>query len=83
MQALLERVWQSQRLTAVLVTHDVAEAVVLADRVVVLEAGRIVLDLDITLPRPRGHGAAEVARLESQILAQLLGPDAHRAHSAS
>ena len=64
MQELLERVWRGQGFTAVLVTHDVAEAVALADRVVVLDAGRIALDLAIPLPRPRRHGAAEVARLK-------------------
>ncbi|WP_233713219.1 hypothetical protein [Amaricoccus solimangrovi] len=69
MQALLERIWRDQRFTAVLVTHDVAEAVVLADRVVVLDMGRIALDLAIPLPRPRRHGAPEIARLEARILA--------------
>ena len=39
MQRLLERVWLEQRFTAVLVTHDVAEAVALADRVVLVEEG--------------------------------------------
>jgi sulfonate transport system ATP-binding protein len=82
MQALLERVWRGQGFTAVLVTHDVAEAVVLADRVVVLDHGRIVLDVEVRLPRPRRHGAAEVARLEARILAQLLGEDARREHAA-
>lgn len=77
MQDLLARVWRSQGFTAVLVTHDVAEAVVLADRVVALEEGRIVLDLDVPLPRPRLHGNAEVARLAARLLAQLLGTDPH------
>ncbi|MCD2178835.1 ATP-binding cassette domain-containing protein [Rhizobium sp. C1] len=73
MQALLERIWQQQRFTAVLVTHDVSEAVTLADRVIVIEEGRIALDLDIPLPRPRRHGSAELARLEGLILERLLG----------
>lgn len=73
MQALLERIWLKQGFTAVLVTHDVAEAVALADRVVVIDAGRIALDLDIPLPRPRRHGSAELARLEGLILDQLFG----------
>ena len=75
MQSLLERVWSDQGFTAVLVTHDVAEAVVLADRVVVLDGGRIALDLAVTLSRPRHHGAPEVARLEARILARLFGTD--------
>src|SRR5699024_10919635 len=53
-----------------LVTHDVAEAVTLADRVVVLEDGRIAADIPIELPRPREphhprftHYTAELLRL--------------------
>ncbi len=73
MQHLLERIWQHQCFTAVLVTHDVAEAVALADRVVVIDKGRISLDLNIPLERPRRHGSPELARLEGQILETLLG----------
>lgn len=76
MQRLLERIWQRQGFTALLVTHDVTEAVLLADRVVVLEEGRIALDLNIDLPRPRRHGSAEVAALEGIVLERLLGRDA-------
>jgi sulfonate transport system ATP-binding protein len=71
MQRLLERVWLDQRFTALLVTHDVAEAVALADRVLVIEEGRIALDLRVDLPRPRARGTAEVATLEGKILQQL------------
>ena len=71
MQKLLERVWRDQGFTAILVTHDVAEAVTLADRVLMIEDGRIALDLPIDLPRPRERGTAEVARLEGSILRQL------------
>ncbi|MGX1423542.1 sulfonate transport system ATP-binding protein [Bradyrhizobium elkanii] len=53
MQQLLERVWRDQGFTAILVTHDVAEAVALADRVLVIEDGRIAEDVTIDLPRPR------------------------------
>ncbi len=76
MQGLLERIWREKGFTAVLVTHDVAEAVILADRVVVLEEGRIALDLTIDLPRPRHHGSAEVAGYEQRILDQLFGKGA-------
>ncbi|MDO5632736.1 MAG: ABC transporter ATP-binding protein [Paracoccus sp. (in: a-proteobacteria)] len=75
MQQLLERIWQEKRFAAVLVTHDVTEAVLLADRVVVLEEGRITLDLPIDLPRPRRHGSAEIAALEKRLLTELLGQD--------
>ncbi len=72
MQQLLERVWRDQGFTAILVTHDVAEAIALADRVIVLEEGRISLDLPIDLPRPRQRGSAEIAALEGEILKKLL-----------
>ncbi len=72
MQGLLERVWMEQRFTAVLVTHDVAEAVALADRVVLIEEGEVRLDLPVSLPRPRRRGTPEAAALEARILAHLL-----------
>jgi sulfonate transport system ATP-binding protein len=71
MQRLLERVWLDQRFTAIMVTHDVAEAVTLADRVLMIEDGEIALDLRVDLARPRERGSAEVARLEGEILRQL------------
>ncbi|NEU96789.1 ATP-binding cassette domain-containing protein [Bradyrhizobium uaiense] len=72
MQQLLERVWRDQGFTAILVTHDVAEAVALADRVLVIEDGRIAQDVTIDLPRPRRRGSAELAALEGEILKHLL-----------
>ena len=54
-----------------LVTHDVAEAVALADRVVVIDRGRIALDLEVALARPRWHGAPELAKLEGRLLDHL------------
>lgn len=71
MQKLLERVWRDQGFTAIMVTHDVAEAVTLADRVIMIEDGRIALDLQIDLPRPRERGSADVAALEGLILRDL------------
>lgn len=56
MQLLLESMWLSRRFTAVLVTHEVAEAVVLSDRVLLLDSGRITEDIWIDLPRPRRRG---------------------------
>ncbi|HEY0275103.1 MAG TPA: ATP-binding cassette domain-containing protein [Paenirhodobacter sp.] len=76
MQQLLERIWREKGFTAVLVTHDVAEAVLLADRVILLEEGHVALDLTIDLPRPRRHGAPEVAAYEREILDRLLGRNA-------
>ncbi len=45
MHDLLARIWVRERFTTVLITHDVVEAVTLADRVLVLKGGRIALDL--------------------------------------
>ena len=73
MQKLLSRVWRELGATAVLVTHDVAEAVHLADRVIVLEEGRITLDLEVPQPHPRRHGDPELAKLEGRLLAAILG----------
>lgn len=73
MQQLLEGVWRDQGFTAILVTHDVAEAIALADRVIVLEEGRISLDVPVDLTRPRERGSAEIAALEGEILKKLLG----------
>jgi sulfonate transport system ATP-binding protein len=72
MQRLLERVWRDQGFTAILVTHDVAEAVALADRVLVIEDGRIAHDIAVDVPRPRQRGSAELAALEGSILKNLL-----------
>jgi sulfonate transport system ATP-binding protein len=68
MQGLVEQVWQEQGFTALFVTHDVGEAVVLADRVIVLNEGKVALDLAVDLPRPRERGTAAFASLERQLL---------------
>lgn len=72
MQSLVEDVWRAQGFTAVLVTHDVAEAVALADRVILLEEGRVALDQRIDLPRPRDRSNPDFAALEGAILHRLL-----------
>jgi sulfonate transport system ATP-binding protein len=72
MQQLLERVWHDQGFTAILVTHDVAEAVALADRVLVIEDGQIAHDIAVDIPRPRRRGSADLAALEGSILRNLL-----------
>jgi sulfonate transport system ATP-binding protein len=76
MQALVERVWQEKSFTALLVTHDVFEAVALADRVLLMEQGQITHETLIDLPRPRRREWPEVARLEAQILDRIMGREA-------
>lgn len=72
MQQLIESLWQRQGFSAVLVTHDVQEALVLADRVLVIEDGRIAEDIRVDLARPRQRGSAGFAALEQALLARVL-----------
>jgi sulfonate transport system ATP-binding protein len=72
MHRLIEDLWRVSGFTALLVTHDVQEAVALADRVILIEDGRIALDEVIDLPRPRSQGDAAFAALEKRILDRVL-----------
>jgi sulfonate transport system ATP-binding protein len=72
MQQLLERVWRDQGFTAILVTHDVSEAIALADRVLLIEGGRIAQDIHVDISRPRRRGSVDLAALEGSILRELL-----------
>ncbi len=72
MQQLIEDVWRSRGFTAMLVTHDVAEAISLADRVILIEAGHVALDEVVNIPRPRTRGSARFAALEERILSRVL-----------
>ena len=74
MQRLIENLWCRHRFTALLVTHDVGEAVALADRVLLIESQRIALDERIVLERPRSRGDARFARHEQRILDRVLKP---------
>jgi sulfonate transport system ATP-binding protein len=72
MQNLIERVWRDKGFTAIVVTHDVTEAVALADRILLIEAGRVAMDVEVDLPRPRRRGDARAAAIEGRILDRLL-----------
>jgi sulfonate transport system ATP-binding protein len=72
MQQLIEDIWRNRGFTAVLVTHDVAEAITLADRVILIEEGRVALDEVVRLPRPRTRGSVRFAALEERILSRVL-----------
>jgi sulfonate transport system ATP-binding protein len=71
MQALVAALWQAHRPAVLLVTHDVDEALLLADRVAVLEHGKIALDMRIPLDRPRRHDDPVFSRLRGELLAAL------------
>lgn len=72
MQNLIEGLWQQQKFTSLLVTHDVTEAVRLADRVLVIDKGIIQLDEQINLARPRERNE-KFTYYEKLILNQILG----------
>jgi sulfonate transport system ATP-binding protein len=72
MQKLIEELWEQQKFTSLLVTHDVTEAVSLANRVIVIDKGVIQLDEKIDLPRPRVRDE-KFTYYEKKILNQILG----------
>jgi ABC-type nitrate/sulfonate/bicarbonate transport system ATPase subunit len=62
--------WMRRRATILFVTHDLREALSLADRVLFLSAspGRVMLDLPLSLPRPRHPDSAAVETMRKQLL---------------
>lgn len=72
MQAFIEKVWSNLGFTAVLVTHDVSEAVTLSDRIILLDDGDVALDIAVDLPRPRRRGDPRFAALEDEVLTRLM-----------
>jgi sulfonate transport system ATP-binding protein len=73
MQSLVEQTWRGSCFTALLVTHDVEEAVTLADRVVAIDQGMIAFETSILLARPRRRDSQPFAALAVEILAHVLG----------
>ncbi|TYK51311.1 ABC transporter ATP-binding protein [Actinomadura decatromicini] len=63
--------WERHRPGVLLVTHDVDEALLLADRVLVLDGGRIAHQSEVDLPRPRERDHPELVELRSVLLARL------------
>jgi NitT/TauT family transport system ATP-binding protein len=73
MQRLLADVWRETRKTVIYVTHNVAEAVYLADRVIVMtpHPGTVKAEVPIRLPRPRDPLSVEFLDYQKQLLSQL------------
>jgi len=70
LQGELERIWRETKKTIIFVTHDITEAVRLADRIVVFgdgPAAKIVEVIEVDLPRPRLPTSLEVAGLAQEI----------------
>ena len=74
MQNLIEQLWLEQGFTAILVTHDVSEAVQLADRTILLDQGRIAQQFQVPLARPR-QKSVQFAALEQQVLSAVLATE--------
>ncbi|MCB2227756.1 MAG: ABC transporter ATP-binding protein [Desulfarculaceae bacterium] len=77
LQQELVRIWKADRKTIVFVTHDIPEAVLLADRVVVMQGppGHIKAELNCGLPRPRDKASPEFMALCERITTLLEGSD--------
>lgn len=69
MHELLLRIWRARRFTTLLITHDVSEALALADRIVVMKSGRIVREEIVPLDRAdRREGCPDLGRIHDRIL---------------
>jgi len=79
MQAMVAELWQKHRCAVLLVTHDVDEALLLGDRAVVLDRGRIRTELAIGMTRPRRHDDPGFAPARRELLAALDVHDQDRA----
>ncbi|MGF6239444.1 sulfonate transport system ATP-binding protein [Paraburkholderia sp. GAS38] len=81
LQNELQRIWERERITMILVTHDVDEALYLGDRVVTMapRPGRIKRVVEVALPRPRERSDPRFIRLREEVLADFAedGTTAH------
>ncbi|HWU62153.1 MAG TPA: ABC transporter ATP-binding protein [Ensifer sp.] len=73
MQEELYRIWREERVTMVIVTHDLEEAIYLADRVLVLpkEKGGQIREIEVALPRPRNRSESGFVKLREELLAEF------------
>ena len=78
LQEELTRIWQARRPTVIFITHDVNEAVFLANRVIVLSKGRLLAEIDVPLPRPRVWDAL----IEDEQFKKIAGQVLHLVRSA-
>ncbi|EKM0528422.1 aliphatic sulfonates ABC transporter ATP-binding protein [Cronobacter turicensis] len=72
MQELIVSLWREHGFTVLLVTHDVSESVAMAERVLLIEDGKIGLDMAVDLPHPRHHGTPRLAELEARVLNRVM-----------
>ncbi|EPN4180554.1 aliphatic sulfonates ABC transporter ATP-binding protein [Cronobacter sakazakii] len=72
MKELIVSLWREHGFTVLLVTHDVSESVAMAERVLLIEDGKIGLDMAVELPHPRHHGTPRLAELEARVLNRVM-----------
>ena len=73
MQEEIQRIWEAEKKTMILVTHDIEEAIYLGDRIVILSSrpGRVKQIIDVNLPRPRYRSSGEFVRIKKDIMAEF------------
>jgi ABC-type nitrate/sulfonate/bicarbonate transport system ATPase subunit len=73
MQEELEKIWKAEKISMIMITHDVDEALYLGDKVIVMSSrpGLIKKTIPIGLPRPRDRGSADFARINEEILEEF------------
>lgn len=74
LQDEIQHIWQSEKITMIMVTHDVDEAVYLADRVVVMQPhpGRIKRIVDVNVPHPRQRDDLRLMKIKNNILGDFI-----------
>jgi sulfonate transport system ATP-binding protein len=79
LQQELQRIWQTEKISMVLVTHDVEEAVYLGDRVAVLHArpGRIERLVPVEVPHPRDRDDPRLTALAEEVRSVIVDPTLH------
>lgn len=85
LQTELQRIWEKERITMILVTHDVEEAVFLGDRVVIMQPhpGRIHRIVPVPLAHPRNRSDPRFIRIRDDVLSDFLAPDGAPAEADS
>lgn len=71
MHGLVFDLWQKHKPAVLLVTHDIGEAITLADRILVLENGRFTKEIFVAFDHPRRRNGPEASRIEAELLSEL------------